>query len=73
MEPLTVAVHAGREDLAALGAHVPPVDQSSTYPLPSVELGGEAYERMATGGRPQQDDSLEKVTGRLSRPSGSTT
>ena len=58
MEPLTVAVHAGREDLAALGAHVPPVDQSSTYPLPSVELGGEAYERMATGGRPQQDDSL---------------
>ena len=67
MEPLTVAVHAGREDLAALGAHVPPVDQSSTYPLPSVELGGEAYERMATGGRPQQDDSL--VYQRLDRKS----
>lgn len=58
MEPFTVAVHAGREDLAALGAHVPPVDQSSTYPLPSVELGGDAYEQLATGGRPRPDDSL---------------
>ena len=58
MEPVTRAVHAGREDLTALGVHVPPVDQSSTYPLPSVELGGEAYERIATGGRPREDDSL---------------
>ena len=54
----TAAVHAGREDLTALGVHVPPVDQSSTYPLPSVDAGGEAYERMATGGRPTEGDSL---------------
>ena len=54
----TVAVHAGREDLAGRGVHVPPLDQSSTYPLPSVEAGGAAYEQMATGGRPRQDDSL---------------
>lgn len=58
METGTVAVHAGREDLSSLGVHVPPVDMSSTYPLPSVERGGEAYERIATGGRPEGDDSL---------------
>ncbi|HET6665772.1 MAG TPA: PLP-dependent aspartate aminotransferase family protein [Intrasporangium sp.] len=58
MNPETIAVHAGREDLTALGVHVPPLDQSSTYPLPSVESGGAAYERMATGGRPGDGDSL---------------
>ncbi|MDN5727096.1 MAG: PLP-dependent aspartate aminotransferase family protein [Propionibacteriales bacterium] len=56
--PDTTAVHAGREDLAALGTHVPPLDTSSTYPLPSVEAGGQAYEQMATGGRPRPGDSL---------------
>ncbi len=54
----TLAVHAGREDLPALGCHVPPLDASSTYPLPSVGAGGAAYEQMATGGRPRPDDSL---------------
>jgi cystathionine gamma-synthase/methionine-gamma-lyase len=58
MNPDTIAVHAGREDLTARGAHVPPIDQSSTYPLPTVEEGGAAYERMATGGRPAAGDSL---------------
>ena len=48
----THAVHGGREDLAALGVHVPPIDLSTTYPLPSVESGGLAYEHMATGERP---------------------
>ncbi|WP_353354191.1 PLP-dependent transferase [Intrasporangium sp. DVR] len=54
----TVAVHAGREDCTAIGVHVPPLDQSSTYPLPSVDAGGAAYERMATGGRPEPADSF---------------
>ncbi|GAA4412038.1 PLP-dependent transferase [Fodinibacter luteus] len=58
MEHGTLAVHAGREDLTALGVHVPPIDLSSTYPLPGVERGGQAYERMASGGRPLDDDSL---------------
>lgn len=58
MNPETIAVHAGREDLTALGVHVPPLDLSSTYPLPTVEAGGSAYERMATGGRPDEGDSL---------------
>jgi methionine-gamma-lyase len=48
----TRAVHAGRGDLAALGAHVPPIDLSTTNPLPDVELGGACYEALATGGLP---------------------
>lgn len=54
----TDAVHLGREDLAALGVHVPPLDLSTTYPLPNVGDGGTAYERLATGGRPEAGDSL---------------
>ncbi|MFU8853463.1 trans-sulfuration enzyme family protein [Micromonospora sp. SL1-18] len=46
----TTAVHAGRDDLAGLGVHVPPIDLSTTNPLPSVESGGDAYETLATGG-----------------------
>lgn len=46
----TRAVHAGRADLAALGVHVPPIDFSTTNPLPSVDAGGDAYETLATGG-----------------------
>lgn len=48
----TTAVHAGREDLAALGVHALPLDMSTTAPLASVGSGGEAYELMATGGVP---------------------
>lgn len=46
------AVHAGRGDLASLGLHVPPIDLSSTYPLPGVEEGGAAYEHISGGGTP---------------------
>ncbi len=46
----SLAVHAGREDLQSLGVHASPIDLSSTNPLPDVESGGDAYERLATGG-----------------------
>ncbi|GAA1337234.1 PLP-dependent transferase [Streptomyces sanglieri] len=36
----TDAVHAGRDDLAALGLHTPPIDLSTTYP--SYDSRGEA-------------------------------
>ncbi|RJQ75740.1 PLP-dependent transferase [Pseudonocardiaceae bacterium YIM PH 21723] len=36
----TMAVHAGRNDLARLGVHAPPLDLSSTYPLLDHEQGG---------------------------------
>ena len=48
----TRAVHAGRSDLAGLGVHVPPIDLSTTNPLPDVDLGGACYEALATGGLP---------------------
>ncbi|MEV6284418.1 PLP-dependent aspartate aminotransferase family protein [Kribbella sp. NPDC051770] len=48
----TRAVHAGRDDLTALGVHVPPIDLSTTYPLTDVQAGGAAYDRMAAGGDP---------------------
>jgi methionine-gamma-lyase len=48
----SLAVHAGRDDLTALGVHAPPLDLSSTNPLPTVDSGGASYESMATGGHP---------------------
>ncbi|MFI0469719.1 trans-sulfuration enzyme family protein [Saccharopolyspora sp. 5N102] len=48
----SIAVHAGREDLIRLGVHAPPIDLSSTNPLPDSEAGGASYESMAGGGRP---------------------
>ncbi len=62
----TLAVHAGRDDLAALGVHVPPIDLSTTNPLPNVERGGDSYEAMATGGRPLPDGGF--VYARLWNP-----
>lgn len=45
----TRAVHGGMQGLRESGAHVPPIDFSTTYPLPDVERGGLAYEELATG------------------------
>ncbi|GAA3899315.1 trans-sulfuration enzyme family protein [Microbacterium invictum] len=55
--PDTLAVHGGRDDLAALGVHAPPLDLSSTYPLPDVGLGGDSYEALASGGTPIEGGS----------------
>jgi methionine-gamma-lyase len=51
----SLAVHAGREDFADLGVHAPPLDLSSTSPLPDIDAGGTSYEAMATGGHPVAD------------------
>ncbi|HWU57780.1 MAG TPA: PLP-dependent transferase, partial [Microbacteriaceae bacterium] len=51
----TLAVHAGMDDLH--GSHVPPIDLSTTNPLPSVLSGGDSYENLATGGRLGAGDS----------------
>jgi methionine-gamma-lyase len=50
MRPNTTrAVHAGREDLAALGVHAPPLDLSTTYPLPDLVDGVVALDALAGG------------------------
>ncbi|SDC93707.1 trans-sulfuration enzyme family protein [Glycomyces harbinensis] len=54
----TVAVHAGRDDLAELGVHALPIDLSSTNPLPGIESGGLSYEAMASGGVPTEGGSV---------------
>lgn len=54
----TDAIHAGREDLSALGVHAVPLDMSSTYPVGDVADGGQAYERLATGQRPEPGETL---------------
>jgi cystathionine beta-lyase/cystathionine gamma-synthase len=46
----TLAVHAGMAGVAEAGSHVPPIDLSTTNPLPGVEAGGDSYENLATGG-----------------------
>jgi methionine-gamma-lyase len=53
----TLAVHAGRQDLNALGVHALPIDLSSTNPLPGIDEGGDSYENLAQGGRLKPGDS----------------
>ncbi|MEO6084400.1 MAG: aminotransferase class I/II-fold pyridoxal phosphate-dependent enzyme [Umezawaea sp.] len=45
----TMAVHGGRDDLAALGVHAAPLDLSTTYPVPDQAAGGEALQALADG------------------------
>ncbi|MEU5871260.1 aminotransferase class I/II-fold pyridoxal phosphate-dependent enzyme [Glycomyces sp. NPDC047369] len=55
LQPDTIAVHAGREDLAGLGVHALPIDLSTTNPLPDIDAGGRSYEAMASGGTPDPE------------------
>jgi len=54
----SLAVHAGRGDLMALGVHALPLDLSSTSPLPDIALGGSSYESMAGGGHPTEGGAV---------------
>ncbi|WP_168915856.1 trans-sulfuration enzyme family protein [Microcella flavibacter] len=54
----TLAVHAGRADLAGLGVHALPLDLSTTNPLPGIESGGASYESIATGHRPTEGGAV---------------
>ena len=57
-DPSTSAVHAGREDLTALGLHVPLIDLATTYPMPTIEAGGTAYDTLGAGERPDGQATL---------------
>ncbi len=48
----TRAVHAGREDFAALGVHAPPIDLSSTYPLHDLDADVASLDALVAGGAP---------------------
>ncbi|HSM15164.1 MAG TPA: PLP-dependent transferase [Thermoanaerobaculia bacterium] len=45
----TRLTHAGREDLARLGVHAPPLDLSTTYPLHDLEEGTASLDALAEG------------------------
>ncbi|QKW05330.1 PLP-dependent transferase [Streptomyces sp. NA04227] len=61
----TEAVHAGREDLAGLGLHAPPLDLSTTYP--SYDSRGEAARIDAFAAEGAELDG-PPVYGRLGNP-----
>jgi methionine-gamma-lyase len=66
MEPSfeTLAVHAGRGDLARLGVHAPPLDLSTTYPLSGLDGATASLDAMVAGGAP----AGSPVYGRLHNP-----
>ncbi|HLT45764.1 MAG TPA: PLP-dependent aspartate aminotransferase family protein [Rubricoccaceae bacterium] len=45
----TLAVHAGRDDLAALGVHALPVDLSTTYPIADLGAAVESLDALTAG------------------------
>jgi methionine-gamma-lyase len=60
----TRAVHAGREDLAELGVHAPPIDLSTTYPVRNLEEGMASFDALVSG----EAEASNPVYGRLHNP-----
>lgn len=60
----TLAAHAGRDDLAALGVHAPPIDLSSTYPFPDLDQATGALDAFAAGAA----TAATPIYGRLHNP-----
>lgn len=61
----TTAVHAGRQDLAALGVHAPPIDLSTTYPVPDLDAATRDLDALAMGAA---DWTSSPVYSRLHNP-----
>ena len=65
MRPNTTrAVHAGRDDLPGLGVHAPPIDLSTTYPLPGLGDAVAALDALAAGA----SEAASSVYARLHNP-----
>ena len=60
----TACCHAGREDLARLGVHAPPLDLSSTYPLHDLDAAEAAFEAFEHG----DISETEPIYARLHNP-----
>jgi methionine-gamma-lyase len=61
----TTVVHGGRDDLAALGVHAPPVDRSTTYPLASLAEATADLDRMCDG---EGDPAYSPIYARVHNP-----
>lgn len=57
-------MHAGREDLAGLTVHAPPLDFSNTYPIPDLGEAQDAFDALARG----EAEAANPVYGRLYNP-----
>ena len=60
----TTAVHAGREDFAALCVHAPPLDLSTTYPVSDLEVAGASFDALISG----KHDAANPIYARLHNP-----
>ncbi len=63
----TTAVHAGRDDLRALGVHALPLDLSTTNPLNDAGRAEAALDALLAGDNPEREGS-DAVYGRLHNP-----
>ncbi len=62
--PETLAVHAGRDDFAALGVHAPPIDLSTTYPVRDLDEGTASFDALVGG----QAEAPNPIYARLHNP-----
>lgn len=46
----TLLTHCGREEFSRLGVHAPPIDLSTTYPLPDLGAATASLDHLAAGG-----------------------
>lgn len=60
----TRTVHAGREDFASIGVHAPPIDLSTTYPVPDLEVGTASFDALVAG----QATAANPIYARLYNP-----
>lgn len=60
----TQAVHAGREDFAELGVHAPPLDLSTTYPIPDLAEGVASFRDLVDG----QAEAANSIYARMHNP-----
>jgi methionine-gamma-lyase len=78
MHTETLAAHAGRDDFVARGIHAPPLDFSSTYPLPDLDEAIGDLDRMLEGKRPEHtpfysrlaSPTVDRYEGALARLEG---
>ena len=59
MRPDTVAIHAARDGLG--GAHVPPIDLSTTYKTPNLPEATDSIDAMAAGGLPTGSSVYQRL------------
>lgn len=60
----TTAVHAGRDDFSRLCVHAPPIDLSTTYPIPDLDTGSASFDALIAG----EPSAANPIYARLHNP-----